>query len=112
MAAAADGPRLLSLIAVLLSTARETLQRPKQLHTAASSLHPLLPMSCHRRSAGGLLDLWVVSQCRGGWCEHSAFPFCPSLGKSPWHCPCVAPCIDAGEASHPELFWLTVVLHH
>lgn len=40
MAAAADGPRLLALIAVLLITARETLQRPEQLHTAAFSLQP------------------------------------------------------------------------
>lgn len=54
MAAAADRPRLLSLIALFLITARETLQRPEQLHSAASSLHTLLPQEL---SWKGLLDL-------------------------------------------------------
>lgn len=63
MAAAADGPRLLSLIAVLLSTARDTLQRPEQLHTAASSLHPFSPCPA---TGDQLEGCWIC-----GWC-HSA----------------------------------------
>lgn len=114
MAAAADGPRLLSLTAVLLITARETLQGPEQLQPSA--LLPLLPQEI---SWKGLQDLWLVSPCRGDWYQHPAFPFCASLRRSSWPCPpglallalpswpCprVAPCIDADEASHPELFW-------
>lgn len=83
MAAAADGPRLPSLIAVLLITARETLQRPEQLHTAASSLQPLLLVSCRRRSAGR--GCWIC-----GWCYRAEgtvstrpFPSVLPLGRAP-----------------------------
>lgn len=109
------GPICFQSLLVLLITARKKcspkVKTAPYCSPSVCTLFSSFSSSTGGRLEGGPLASWVECYPAEQTSVNSQLlPFCPSIWKSSLHCPCIALCIDAGEASFGLLSFMAKIV--